>query len=1099
MDGAIKSSCFLASAAVGIILQAWPAQAQVPPLGPPAFFHQPLYLPPAPPRPLIPADLIFAGSTLPAPPQQTQPWTPPPTSLSPTVVSAFTALFNDGLADPRGCDYREIGVVAGTSWGDYKVVKTHGWLLPSPDPQHFAVCWSGLVYPVVSVGPPADLSKDVQDQLKQDQATIDAGRAQYEQIEQRTKNAAAQTGQPYQPSPFPWMRSEFGSPDEATNVAFDSLQPIQAALLFRLGHVDLAESLWNQRLIGRNNTDGKDPYLPLAYDWAWALFDRALCAHVRGDDHLALLSAQALASIQPAVETEAAARNIPRPSSVYNNALPLPYLGFLGQLPDLIADETNRTQEAPYTPVTQQPHPPQGPGRISQLIRDLELVSARDSDGGFISFEADPTVQALINSGDDAVEPLLNCLQNDPRLTRTTMLGKVFGVDAAASAALTGILQTVAFDLQITDLETFDMKRRKALADQIRAYWQKYKGLSLPDRWYGTLADDNATPQQWIDAGQNIIQDSDFAMQNPSPNHHMNGESLRAKTNPSVSDLLLKRMQDLSAPMNRIPNANLDAKTQLGMILAKWDGNAHLDDLRKLTGVLKNEATNRYETGDSAVMPVLSAYNARIRAGDTQAVADYAAWIVTLPRDGLNLRTIPLFQILWRHPGDPAIQKAAQKLFADPDSPWVPLVKKGAGDIDNIFDSPLIGLAGFRVELLRGLNDKTPAGSMTLPPGGGENIDLDGIGSSGRGGAVNKDPLAPPVGTPVRFRFCDYYAWQISRVKGAPRCRLYWPEAKRDEAVAACRAFLQKDGDLYQYQPPATPESDDEDAWIFRPDRPHRQNPPVNSASAALPSADTGAAIPSAPVAPPAAPSTPLPPVTGQPWTNSLGVKFVPAGTDGVLFSVWDVRVKDYTAFATATGHDLHKADFTQTPNDPIAYVSWDDAKAFCQWLTKKEQAQGRLAPNQQYRLPTDAEWSKAVGLNESGDGAPKDKQGKIKDVYPWGAQWPPPPTSGNYAQVLTHSDYTNTLPGGNGYAATAPVGTFAANQYGLYDMGGNVWQWCEDKYDPKHEERVLRGASWQDIYPRTLLSSSRTYGPPDLRLFTYGFRVVVVVSPDSK
>ena len=52
---------------------------------------------------------------------------------------------------------------------------------------------------------------------------------------------------------------------------------------------------------------------------------------------------------------------------------------------------------------------------------------------------------------------------------------------------------------------------------------------------------------------------------------------------------------------------------------------------------------------------------------------------------------------------------------------------------------------------------------------------------------------------------------------------------------------------------------------------------------------------------PPASPS--VGPVASQPWTNSLGVKFVPAGTDGVLFSIWDVRVKDFQAYAQATGY----------------------------------------------------------------------------------------------------------------------------------------------------------------------------------------------------
>ena len=223
-------------------------------------------------------------------------------------------------------------------------------------------------------------------------------------------------------------------------------------------------------------------------------------------------------------------------------------------------------------------------------------------------------------------------------------------------------------------------------------------------------------------------------------------------------------------------------------------------------------------------------------------------------------------------------------------------------------------------------------------------------------------------------------------------------------------------------------------------------------------------------------------PVAGQPWENSLGMKFVPVPGTGVLFGIWDVRVQDYEKFASATRREWSKSG---EATHPAVNVSWEDAQAFCAWLTKQEHAVGRLGASQKYRLPTDAEWSVAVGLDEPRGGTPKSKDGQIKNVYPWGTQWPPPRGAGNYSSSLKVDDFEGT----------SPVGSFAANKYGLYDMGGNVWQWCEDFYDGNSGNRVLRGASFDVGYADYLLSSFRRSFTAGDRYDVFGFRCVVVVA----
>ena len=233
------------------------------------------------------------------------------------------------------------------------------------------------------------------------------------------------------------------------------------------------------------------------------------------------------------------------------------------------------------------------------------------------------------------------------------------------------------------------------------------------------------------------------------------------------------------------------------------------------------------------------------------------------------------------------------------------------------------------------------------------------------------------------------------------------------------------------------------------------------------------------------------------------------AGTK-VLFSIWDTRVKDYAAYAEANRgvwFQWRKVEWggepvSNGPEHPVTMVTWAEAKAFCRWLTEKEQRAGLISGDQLYRLPTDAEWSVAVGLQEPDVGTPKDKNCKIRGVYPWGTEWPPPSGAGNYADGAAKRRFRNlnqrrfgslsVIEGyEDGYATTSPVGSFRANRYGLYDMGGNVQQWCEDWYDTGQSSRVLRGGSWLDSYPAYLLSSFRI-GGPDIRGYGIGFRVVL-------
>lgn len=194
-----------------------------------------------------------------------------------------------------------------------------------------------------------------------------------------------------------------------------------------------------------------------------------------------------------------------------------------------------------------------------------------------------------------------------------------------------------------------------------------------------------------------------------------------------------------------------------------------------------------------------------------------------------------------------------------------------------------------------------------------------------------------------------------------------------------------------------------------------------------------------------------------------------------------------------------------QTANHPVVNVTWNDAVAFCQWLSRRERAE--------YRLPTEAEWEYCCRAGStarfpSGDdvgsltrlGNVADRQSRNK--------WPDPADvvlglgGGNITKIPFPFH-----PSDDGYALTAPVGRFEANAWGLHDMVGNVSEWCADRYeadwyaksptrnpqgpaDGSRERRVCRGSGHSNP-PADSRCSHRCWDAPTACDCGTGFRVV--------
>ncbi len=232
-------------------------------------------------------------------------------------------------------------------------------------------------------------------------------------------------------------------------------------------------------------------------------------------------------------------------------------------------------------------------------------------------------------------------------------------------------------------------------------------------------------------------------------------------------------------------------------------------------------------------------------------------------------------------------------------------------------------------------------------------------------------------------------------------------------------------------------------------------------------------------------------------WTNSLGmILSVPIGA--VRFGLWETRVRDYAAYCQATGQVPPHPDFDQTQDDPVVMVNRADAMAFCQWLTEKERKEGLIGENQSYRLPTDQEWSEAAGLPSEGGETPEARDGKVHGIFAWGTAWPPPAGAGNLADQSLRKSKNNPFIANynDGWAQTAPVGRFNPNVNGLFDLGGNVWEWCLEDYkgeDASHIWGVLRGGSWATVKKSELELSYRNVADRSYRDIEYGFRCVLV------
>ena len=571
-------------------------------------------------------------------------------------------------------------------------------------------------------------------------------------------------------------------------------------LLLIDGDTREAEALFNRRVHHEPNTNNNDLKPGLDKDARYYLLKNfvertwinAVDDHARGNDERVAEASKVLVDNLEAYRQYALSQN---PGELYitdPRSRGSTVFSFLDPAPELLKDSLRRLNEGPKkVDLAELDKLPQNE-RVEHLIDWLDEVKVLQmSEPGGVILTDDPILQRLIAEDVAAGDALLDCIENDTRLTRSVSFGQSFfssryliSVKSAAYTAFRVITKLTGRP---------DLLHRPDEVAALRAHWNDVKHMTQVERWFKILRDDSVEPSQWANAGVWLAGPSQrlsYSLPNRSGTNQ--GEDKARTKNIPLSREDKKLMVDLClARANQIEpgitggrnNREQGHNWRLSLVLSAYriDAKKALPSVRTVLNAVLDEEEPLVSASMLLERKMAEAFTCLMRAHDRKAIELYVSWLKGTV-SGISLSAPACTPLLYLDSRQ--AESIVNRLLTDGKSGFC---------IDSIARSSQLWLAGkmvrtpllyfkaFRKQYTKLLGVKDVVGNVSISSQG-NTITIVGTQDRWSKSLMIVDPGDLKEAESAVCRVCDYLANEIA-IDGAPEYRFYWSTKRKDEAI----------------------------------------------------------------------------------------------------------------------------------------------------------------------------------------------------------------------------------------------------------------------------------------------------------------------------